>query len=245
MKKIYYIATVIFLFFGCDSENAPDCLKKAGANTEAILNVAPFSSLEVNSDLNVTIEQGPEQQVTLTAGENLISGMFYEVIDGNLILRNDNSCNWARDYDLPAIKITHPNIINIRQAGSGLIQSEGTLNFPALTLISEDCSGDFRLELNSTKVAVTSNDVSNYYLSGTVNELAVMFASGDGRFEGTDLQAVKANIFHRGTNDIIVHITDELKGRIIASGDLIYVKTKPTIIDVSLENLGKLIDKTE
>ncbi|GAA0893293.1 hypothetical protein GCM10009122_29720 [Fulvivirga kasyanovii] len=245
MKYRNYIILLIILMYGCDSENAPDCLQKAGDNTEVVLDVAPFSLLEVTADLNVVIEQGPEQIVMLSAGENLISDIYYEVIDDRLLIRNDNSCSWVRSYDFPVVKITHPNIAEIRLAGSGLISSKGTLSFPDLSLISENESGDFKLNLNTTALEVVSNDITNFYMSGSVENLRVMFASGDGRFEASDLHATNANIFHRGTNDIIVHVSGELSGRIISSGDLIYVKTKPTIIDVSLENLGDLIDETE
>ena len=245
MKNRYYIALLLILIFGCDSENAPDCLQKAGDNTEVVLNVAPFSTLEVSSDLNVVLEEGPEQLVTLVTGKNLISDIHHEVTDGKLLIHNDNSCNWVRPYDFPLVKITHPNITKIRMSGSGTISSNGTLSYPELSLISENESGDFKLQLNSTSLIVTNNDVSNYYISGKVDVLGVMFASGDGRFEGDDLEVASANIFHRGTNDIIIYVTDELKGRIISTGDIIYVKTKPTIIDVSRENLGELIDKTE
>ncbi|UII32640.1 DUF2807 domain-containing protein [Fulvivirga ulvae] len=245
MKYRYIIILVTILAYSCDSQNAPDCLKKAGDNTEVVLDVDSFSALEVGADLNVVLKQGSEQLVTITAGKNLISDIYYEVADGKLLIRNDNSCNWVRSYDFPVVKITHPNITQIRLAGSGLISSDGTLSFPGLSLISEDESGDFNLELDATSLEVVSNDITNFYLSGTVENLRVMFASGDGRFEGGDLQVAHANIFHRGTNDIIVHTTDELKGRIISSGDLIYVKTKPTTISVSLENLGELIDETE
>ncbi|MBL6445520.1 DUF2807 domain-containing protein [Fulvivirga sp. 29W222] len=245
MNYRYFIVLLIILIYGCDSANAPDCLQKAGRTTEVVLNVDPFNLLEVNSGLNVILEQGTEQLVTLNAGENLISDIHYEVSGNQLLIRNDNSCNWVRPYDFPIVKIIHPNISEIRLAGSGLISSSGTLNFPRLILISEDESGDFKLDLNCASLSIVSNDITNYYMSGTVENLKVMFASGDGRLEGNNLQVANANIFHRGTNDIIVYVTDELSGRIISTGDLIYVKTKPTVIDVSLENLGDLIDETE
>lgn len=245
MRYICYITLILCITTGCDSENAPDCLKTSGELTETSIEVAPFNAIEINTEFNVILKEGPEQQVTLTTGTNLVPQIVYEVVDGTFIIRNNNSCQWARSYNYPTLTIVHPNITRIRQGGSGLIRSEGVLNYPKLTLLSEEQTGDFQLELSCDQLSITSNDLSNFHITGYAEALRIFFASGDGRFEGAGFKVRSANIKHRGTNDIIVYVTEALTGQILSTGDIIYVKTQPATLDVSDENLGELIYKSE
>ncbi|ELR71840.1 hypothetical protein C900_02215 [Fulvivirga imtechensis AK7] len=245
MKYTGYIALLLLLAVGCDSENAPQCLKTSGKTTEVSLVVDYFNAIEINTEFNVILKEGPAQAVTLTAGANLIPEIVYEVVDGTFIIRNKNSCQWVRSYNYPLLTIIHPDITRIRQGGSGLISSEGALNYPKLTLLSEEQTGDFQLELHCDQLSVTSNELSNFHITGTADVLRIFFASGDGRFEGADFKVKNATIKHRGTNDIIVYVTETLTGEILSTGNIVYVKTQPTTLDVSDENLGELIYKPE
>ncbi len=244
MKQLFVVICILSVLSGCDNANVPDCLKTRGDEVVATVMTAPFSSLSINNEFEVVITSGNAQQVRLTTGANLADEITFEVIDGLLTISNNNSCNWARRYEMPVVEITHPNITSIRQNGGGIIRSNGMLNYPDLTLISEKSSGNFELELSADKLVIVNNDLSNYYITGTVTNLTVGFFSGDGRFEGANLMAEDVSVFQRGTNDIIVNATESLTGRILATGDLIFVGTRPTILDVSEENRGKLIDKT-
>lgn len=241
--KILYTICFSFLLAGC--EPAGDCLKTSGALTTVNLAVEPFSALEIIAEFNVILQEGPEQQLSLTTGKNLVDDINFEVINEIFIIRNGNSCRWARSYDFPTLTITHPNIRQIRQGGSGLIVSEGVLNYPNLLLVSDDQSGDFKLEVNSNLLTISSNDVSNFYLSGQCDNLNLSFHSGDGRFEGENLTVANAVVSHCGSNDMVIHATKELKGRLCASGNVIFVKTVPELVDVTIMSNGHLINRTE
>lgn len=244
MKRLLIIFISISLAVACDNANAPECLKTRGSEVTVDINVDTFNTLWVNNEFEVIITAGATQQVRLTTGENLVDEIIFEVIGGELIISNNNGCGWTRDYDFPVVHITHPNLTQIRQNGGGIIKSAGVLNYPDLILLSEKSSGNFELELNSENLQIVNNELSNYYLSGTVTTLNVGFFSGDGRFEGTNLVAENVGVFQRGTNDIIVHATNALTGRILATGDVIFVQTRPARVEVSEENRGRLIDQT-
>lgn len=244
MKNILIIILTLITLFSCNDSNAPDCLKSRGDTVTKTINSQEFNGIKVNQDFVVYISQGPTQAVTVTSGKNLIPDMDFEVIDSTLVITDNNSCNWVREYNFPVVHIQHPNLKTIRQNGGGIIYSEGTLNYPNLKLISEFSSGNMHMNLNCTNLQVVNNDLSNYFLSGKTNNLRIVDASGDGRIDASQLISNNANVFQRGTNDIIVNVTEKLTGRIISSGDIIYVDQVPNTIDVSIENRGKLIDGT-
>lgn len=244
MKKLILIISLHILFAACDTSNAPDCLKTSGKIIENTIELDEFTSLQINNEFDVVLEQSPLQEVLLITGENLVSEINFDLADEKLTISDQNSCDWVRDYIFPKVIIRHPGLSEIRQNGGGSISSLDTLILNELLLISENSTGTFDLRLRCDKLVIVNNDLSNYHISGETNSLEVGFFSGDGRFEGSDLSTVNANVFHRGTNDIIVNVSEKLTGRILATGDIIYVGNEPNSIDVSDENRGSLINGT-
>ncbi|MEM8568676.1 MAG: head GIN domain-containing protein [Bacteroidota bacterium] len=240
MKKVLLII-LASLVFGCNDPDAPDCLKSAGDVITFSTELDIFNSIEVNDEFIITLRTDPDRSITITTGENLLPNVRFEIVNDRLILADDNGCRWVRDYNFPEVTITSPELTEIRQNGGGLIRSDQAITFSEITLVSEDRSGDFDLEIVNNKTRIVNNDLSNYTLKGRTNSLNIVFASGDGRFDGSELEADEVEIFQRGTNDIVVHALESLSGRIISNGNVIYTKTIPPVLDVSMEGSGKLI----
>lgn len=237
-------ATILFMtcLISCDKEDAPACLKSTGDINEHKIELGEFSSINIHSNIHVTIEQGDQQSVVLTTGVNLFNEITFEIIDGELIIKDLNKCDWARPYGNLNVHIITPQLSRIRSSGGGVISSKGILNFPGkLTLIAELYTADFILEVDLPNLQIVNNDVANYYISGNVTQLNVGFYAGDGRFEGANLIAENANAFQRGTNDIIINATNSLTGEIRSTGNLIYCMV-PDVLDVDIfDDRGELI----
>jgi hypothetical protein len=115
-------------------------------------------------------------------------------------------------------------------------------------LVSEDFNdtgvshndGDFDLEVNCNEIGIVFNNLSNVFISGSVNDLTIGFYSGDSRFEGANLIAQHINIFQRSSNDMIVNPQQSLKGEIRGTGDVISLN-HPPIVEVEEYYTGKLI----
>lgn len=242
MKQLILIISTAIIVSACDTADAPDCLKTSGELVETIITLPGFTSLQINQEFDITLEQSPSQEVVLITGENLIDEIKFDVTDSKLTISDENSCDWVRDYNFPKVTIRHPGLSQIRQNGGGSIISTDTLIINTLHLISENSTGLFDLRFQCDKLVITNNDLSNYYLSGITNQLEVGFFSGDGRFEGAQLLATHVNVFHRGSNDIIVNVSEILTGRILSTGNIIYVGNTPSTIDISDENRGELIN---
>lgn len=238
----------LMLFMACDTEDAPDCFQTAGSMIEKELQVEPFEELMVYEDIELFIEQGEEHKVVVKTGENLMNEISAEVIDGRLILRNNNGCNFVRDYNLTSIYVTVPNLTWLQNAGNRVIRSVGELHFPDIWLRSlnqEDTKGvytvgDFDLHLVSEYVRVTGDDFSNFFLRGETDYLNLYIANGDGRVEAQELTAGTVEIQHRGTNKLFVNPQQVLKGEIRSTGDVISVN-RPPVVEVESFYSGKLI----
>lgn len=246
MRKIIYILTLIF-FVACNREDANDCFQTEGNTVQQEVVVSAFENILVNRDVELILEEGPQYKVTIKTGKNLLNDVSVIVVDNQLRLTDYNSCNYVRDYGITKIYVTAPNIKEIRNSSQYEVSSIGVLTFPELKLISEDFNapgnftmGDFTLQIDSDKLSIVSNNISSFYINGTVNTLFVGFYSGAGRFEGDNLIAQNVEVFHRGSNDMVVNPQISLTGELRGTGNLISVNQPPTV-NVEELYVGELI----
>jgi len=246
MKKLIYIV-LSCLIFACDSKDASDCFQTSGSIIQQTVEVANFEKILVNRDVELILREGDDYAVVVETGENLINDVDVVVVNNELQLTDNNNCNYVRDYGITKVYVTAPNIKEIRSSTQFDISSDGVLSYDRLKLLSEDFNapgsftvGDFRLEVNTNQLRVTSNSISTFYITGQTNDLYVGFFAGEGRFEGENLTAQNVTIYHRGSNDMIVNPQQSLSGEMVGTGDLISVVTPPTV-DVEVLYNGNLI----
>ena len=244
MKKIVYV--VLLLVFACNSEDTIDCFQSSGDIIQQEINTSSFERIFVNRDIELIIKDAPNYKVTIETGENLINDVIAEVVDNQLILTDNNTCNYVRDYGITKIYIEAPNLTEIRTSTQYEISSDGTLNYNDLNLYSEDFNtqndftvGDMRLTLNSQNLTIASNNLSFFYINGEVNSLTIGFYAGAGRFEGENLIAQNVNVYHRGSNDMVVNPQQSLTGQLRGTGNLIAVN-QPDTVDINQIYTGQL-----
>lgn len=247
-KGIYSV--LILISAACSSENAGDCFQTSGTAVQQEVDVMPFNRVLVNEGIEMIISEGAVHQVMITTGKNLLNEIQVQVVDNELILSNNNGCNFFRNYHPAKIYVTAPDITEIRSSTPFDIRSEGVLTWPQLHILSEDYSGDyantgdFYLTINNNAFEITFNNLSNCFISGATNSLEIGFFAGNSRFEGADLLAAQVSVFHRSTNDIIVNPTDVLEGDIYSTGDIIAVQ-EPPVVNVTEHYQGTLIFQNE
>ena len=245
MKKLIYIG--LLLLFACNSEDANDCFQTAGTMVQVDVEVSTFNRILVNRDIELIVSQADDFKVTIETGENLLNDVKAVVNGNRLVLTDDNTCNFFRDYGITKVYVEAPNITEIRNASQYEVSSEGVLTYPSLKLISEDFNanveftvGDFRITVDNSNLNITSNNISSFYLDGQTENLFVGFFSGSGRFEGENLIAQNVEVSHRGSNDMIVNPIQSLTGILRGTGNLISVN-EPPIVDVERIYTGQLI----
>ncbi|MDF0708030.1 head GIN domain-containing protein [Flagellimonas okinawensis] len=243
-----FTLAIFLLLLSCNGDNVPDCFQNAGDIVRRPIEVSDFNTLTVFENLNVVLKQGDEQIVEIETGEFLWNDVSATVENNRLILRNENSCNYVRDYGLTTVYITSPNLTEIRSSTGLLISSDGVLSYPSLNLLAESfinpdtetTDGSFDLNLNSTTIRITVNGIAYFKLQGNTENLNVSVAAGDSRVEAENLVATNVAVNHRGSNDVFVNPQQRLSGVIRGTGNVISVNTPP---EVNVEELfnGKLI----
>ncbi|WP_179346607.1 head GIN domain-containing protein [Winogradskyella ursingii] len=241
------IVFILFALWSCDSEDAPDCFQNAGDIIQESYTLDAFDKITVFQRTQLIISEG-SFSVVLETGENLLNDIDIKVSDNRLIIENNNACNITRDYGITKVFVSAPNITEIRNSSGLKVVSGNQLTYANLTLLSEDfeeedafhTDGDFELDLDVENLTITQNNLSNFFLTGNVTNLDLNFTFGDARFEGRNLIVQNADVYHRGTNDIIINPQVSLTGSLLSTGDMIVVNTPP-IFDVEELYTGKVI----
>ncbi len=240
--------TIWAFFVSCNSENAPDCFQNAGNLTRIKVEVQEFTNITVFENLNLVLKQGEEQLVEIESGEFLINDIS-AVVEGNrLVLRNENGCNIFREYGLSTVYVTSPNLNQVRSSTGLLISSDGPLNYPDLSLISESFNepdaettdGSFDIEVENERVSIVVNGIAYFKLRGATTNLSITVAAGDSRIETQELMAEEVTINHRGSNDVFVNPQQRISGVIRGYGDVICVN-RPNEVEVEELFNGRLI----
>jgi len=246
MKTLVYLV-IIVLLFSCNSENAGDCFQTVGSILQEEIALDTFDKILVNRDVELIVKEGNTQKVIIETGKNLWNDVQAIVVDGQLILSDNNSCNYVRDYGNTKVYVTSPNITEIRSSTQYDVSSEGVLRYPSLTILSEDYSapdsftvGNFRLDIDAVNFYVVFNNLSNAYITGKTDNLNVTYASGTSRFEGRNLIAQNVYIWNRSSSDMIINPIQKITGIISGTGDVICVN-RPPIVEVEALYKGRLI----
>lgn len=247
MKKYFYLVLVIFLY-SCDSKDTGDCFQTAGETVKNEVAVAFFDKIVVHQNVELFIQEGPVQKVEIETGENLFSDIKVNVVDGELILTNENKCNFVREYSLTKVYVTSPNLTRIRNASELNVNSIGILTYPSLYLMSvgkdkEFLSvGDFHLKIENESVRIWGNGVAVFLLKGFSDKLDINFSTGDTRIEADNFKVKNIVIRQISSNDMILFPEESITGTIHSTGDVILYNSPP-IIDVQELSVGELIFK--
>ena len=247
MKKFTILFLLVFIFNSC--EKPSDCIESSGKTVVNEIPVIAFNKIKVYRGIEVIITDGPEYKVEIEAGENFINEIKVTQNGDQLILKEESSCNWIRDYGKTKIYITTPTLNEIYSKTDRKISSNGILTYADLSILSLDKdadgesgagTGDFYIQVANNSLSIHNNNVSRFYLSGTTNLANLNFYFGDGRIEAKNLIAQQITIFHRGSNDMFVTPIQSIEGVLNSTGNLLLTTTPPIVNVQELYN-GRVI----
>lgn len=253
--KQYYIHIFFFLLLFTSCGISEDCFKGNGDRISQNFPLEGFTKIKVYNGVGLVIKEGTEYEVNIATNSTIIDDLEVK-IDGDMLIVKDNStCNIARDYGETIVYVTIPDGINepliteleLHSKTEEKIQSEGTLHSPIVRLFSIGDDGDgvgtgdfFMTVQNNGQLVVESNTVTNFFINGFCEEMLLNFYFGNGRFYGENLEAERIKIFQRGSNDMIVKPIQKIEGTIYATGNVI-LKNVPNEVNVQELFTGRLI----
>jgi hypothetical protein len=174
-KRISHIATTVlclYLFISCSKEKTFDCIKSTGDLKKEDRYFDNVSTLYVYDNINVILLQGMPGKVIVEAGENLLPKITCEQEGEKFTIKNKNTCNWVRKYDVPVnVYVGVDQIKEIFQQGYGKINEGESLKTDTLRIYNLTY-GDTDLSIDATFVGFIADDHSSFKLRGNVNKVA-------------------------------------------------------------------------
>lgn len=182
-----------------------------------------FSGLDISDNINVFLTESPQTSVKVEAGKNIISNITTEVKDGILYLKNENKCNWVRDYNREVnVYLNTDKVNNISYRGFGKIKTIGKYSNQHLFVDMWMASGSMDLSLNCDSVFLKSHTgTADISCVGTAN-MVIVYMNGTGVIDASGLISKHVLAINRDVGDIYVHPTDKLDAEIFSRGDIFY-----------------------
>ena len=248
-KIVFFL--LVFLLVSCGISE--DCFKGNGNQVTQTFLLENFSKIKVYDGVGLVVKEGSNYEVKVVTSDNIIDDLEVRLDGDMLVVKDNSSCNIARDYGQTTVYVTIPDgtilplipELELHCKTEQKIQSDGVLHSPIVRLFSIDVSdgagtGDFYIAVDNLQFVVENNNVSNFYITGHSNEMLLNFYFGNGRFYGENLYAENIKVYHRGSNDMFVYPVQKIEGTIFATGNVI-LENVPPIIDVEEVYIGRLI----
>ena len=183
-------------------------------------NVSGFTSIEVGGPFQVTITQGSDFKVSVTADDNLmeyietrLNGQTLEIIEkDNFSLRGTKGIQVA---------VQMPEVKDLSLAGSGLIAATSTLKSNSKIGISLAGSGKIQAELDAPEIDFDLGGSGSATLSGQTRKMGITIG-GSGDCVAEALKSENCNVSIGGSGTAKVYASQTLDVSIGGSGDVYY-----------------------
>jgi len=234
--KIGLVALALF-FVRCNNEGGLDCFRKAGDTIVKQVEVPYFETIILHDDVNLVLVPDSTAYIRIVGGTNILNKVKVESVGESITIYNENSCNWVRGNHPIEVFISNPSLKGIELYGYGHVTNVDTLGIEYLKIVSQDSPSDVNLTLRGGSLRVVSNSYSNFYITGTVDQLNVGFYYNEGMFLGESLEASQVSFSHNGHNLIKIKSDFHVVGSIENSGNVV-IYGVPTIINIDVTGSG-------
>lgn len=182
-----------------------------------------FTSVSASGGLDVVIEQGNQQSVTVEADENLHEHIKTEVKDGELRISSDaNIGNGTK-----TITVVLPTIESITSEASAAITSKNSFKGDSMKLSSSSGSS-IEVSLTGRNVACETSSGSSIEVAGQTENLETNCSSG-GSINAKGLKAVNVRCDASSGGEITVNPTKNLTADASSGGSVHYLNTPSQI----------------
>ena len=200
--------------------------------------VKDFSALALSYPADVVVRQGNSESLTIEADDNLLPQLSTEVVDGTLVIKNEETqrARRVKPSQQVAIIITVKDLSQIDFSSAGNLQVEGL----ETDMLDVSLSGAGQIELHDLDVQsldVSLSGAGKVEGQGTAKELD-LHISGVGSFNGTDLQSEVASVRISGAGSATVRVENDLEARVSGTGSVKYYGS-PTV-EQSVSGVGSV-----
>lgn len=244
MKSLLNVFPFFLLpFMSCNKENAPDCFQKGG-EVISLQRVLPAQPQRITcSDLiDLELFQSDLPFLEVSGPKNLLPELITNYDNGNIEIRNENTCNIVRSYK-PRLKVkigVNSDFAYLELNGQGEVFSSDTLRTEKLEIMAQGCDGDLSFVLICEDLkCINHAGVSNFSFRGEGRK-AEFFHQGYGGMNAEDFMASEVYSNNNSIGELKVFSNAYLFAFIGSKGNLLY-RGSPSQLDANVIGSGALI----
>lgn len=226
--SLAFLFLILLALAGCNDPYAPDCLKSTGNTSEESRSVGFFHRILVKDNIDIRLVEGSPGMLKVRGGRNLFPKIKTDLRGTELIIENQNTCNWVRDYH-SRIEVEigiASSTLTIDHDGYGDVI--GDLLAVDSLLIDAEGASDYRLHFEGQYLFINSESHGDFSVGGTTDSLNIALK----RFSSLHafgLVAQEGRVLHQGEKDLEVHVQSSMKVIINSVGN-VYYKGEPELI---------------
>ncbi len=220
--RLFTVFSVFTILFLAGFSTKQDHVKSV---KDDIVQVDPFTSLNIALSAKIFIEQGSPQKLVIDADPETLDRIRAEVHNGKLELGLREPFNRLKGE--VTIRITVPGLEGISVAGSARVMSNSTFKADEMTLRISG-SGEITFDdLNAKEMDARISGSGNINLTGRSDEFGAS-VSGSGKIEAFGFEVSEFEGKISGSGKCMVNVTNDLEASIAGSGSIVY-KGKPQV----------------
>ncbi len=238
---IIQISVISVLIWGCNKENAWDCVQTTGDIIAQTREISNFNKIQLEDNINLIISQDSTINLSVVGGENLLPDVVTEVKGDTLIIKNDNKCNFVRSFDTPInVCVSVKSLRNMYLYGYGSISTIDTLVEDSFRIDGWNASSKINLMLHvkDANFHLTTGPME-LNVSGIANSCYI-YSSGFAIADIRNLHSKNTGVNNSGIGDFYVFASNYLNAEIKSYGN-VYFTGSPTQIVSFTNSSGKLI----
>lgn len=228
-KRDLFLLFLPLLFFSCKKEPMRNCIKGKGERTLEERSISGIRKIELRGHIRVRIEKSKEERVEVTAGRKLLPLIKTKKKGADLIIKDENICDWTRSYEkIPQVKVFTKSIRELEQRGTASVQMLDKFSVQRFDYAQWNGMGDVTLRLNADTVYLKQHTGSGHLTVQGECDWSFLFAGSSGfmYLEGFESRVAKA--VSEGTGNVRLTVTENLATWIEGLGSIFY-KGSPTL----------------
>lgn len=241
MRRIVPATLIALCFGGCAKERWDDCFTGTGDIVRDRREVGAYSAIDLSDRFDLVIVPDSADYVVLETGDRLLEQMRTEVEGSTLVIRDGNTCNWVRRFDVPMTVYAHCRTLRaLTCRGSGDVRSDGVIAAPSFDLEIWRAPGSHDLHFAVDSLVLHANTgPADVTARGTAQKVYIY--SGDrSKVDTRELFAQECYVNNSGLNDLFVRAESALGAVITRSGN-IYHAGSGSVAWSDITGTGQLI----
>lgn len=244
LRSIFILSLACLCYLtGCNSPDAPDCLKSAGSNQREIRSIHDsIQGIALFQEINLHLVPDTTSYLEVEAPKNLLPKIRTERQGQNLHISNENTCNWVRQYGKAITVHYHFRVppSKITQKGFGQITAEDTLVCDSAFRLYLEGQSNVNLPIRSPNFFLECKLLADVKLQGKVG-YGLFLVKDRCRVQARQMEINYARVIHQSERDVHLSVRDYMEAIIDLTGNLYYWGEPGT--EIAYNSSGKVIQK--